>query len=310
MFRTCRPRQHSIAIALTVLFTGVTESHAAVDENRLWLPKTYTRLQSRLLLSAQAAEKTERCAEVIGGRLNIDQSNDDGAYFVITCRDAYRRSYTLGYWSPESGGEPIKVREQAVTPLPEEMAARRAKQQAAAKAKAEEAAKEQAAASNATPLPTDDPNWGVHGWGDREWYELKEGETVERKTDEITEEQRPPEEQKQEDPDWGLDNWGDREWYEIDDDSGDQPPALSVAPTIEEGWRLCEKAIAEKTALMLDVKVLNREKAIQEGVEVDDTVSFSVFVDAKNPIGVALKYMAECTVSLYRDVRVELRPRK
>jgi len=80
------------SLLLSVMLTsGVT--HAAIDENRLWLSRTRVQLRPLLLAAAQFAEKTEECVEVVSGELDLPRSTDDAPVFRIVCRNAAGFTY-------------------------------------------------------------------------------------------------------------------------------------------------------------------------------------------------------------------------
>ena len=62
-------------------------AHAAIDENRLWLPRTHVQLRPDLLAAAQFAEQSEECVEVLSGELDSSRSTEDAPVFRIVCRN-------------------------------------------------------------------------------------------------------------------------------------------------------------------------------------------------------------------------------
>ena len=84
----------------------------AVTEDDVWVPKRYTIAKHKLLSTAVEAERTERCARVIEGRMSVEKSTAEAYYFIITCRDKKRTSYNLSYSYQVSGAMPILLNEQ------------------------------------------------------------------------------------------------------------------------------------------------------------------------------------------------------
>ncbi len=74
----------------------------AVDPGVLWLPKKYSDARPKLMRAARDAENMERCKVVIAGEMIVSKNTSDEYYFVITCRDAGRRSYNLSYQYPRT----------------------------------------------------------------------------------------------------------------------------------------------------------------------------------------------------------------
>lgn len=91
----------------------------ALDDSRLWLPKSYQTFYVSLVNAALAAEETDRCVTVLEGTLDLDQSTPERPVFRILCRQESGVSYnemvdgtdykTLttpaskdSYWSEES----------------------------------------------------------------------------------------------------------------------------------------------------------------------------------------------------------------
>lgn len=94
-------------------------SAVALDESRLWLPKSYRSHYVSLVNAALAAEQIERCVTVLEGTVDLDQSTPERPIFRILCRQPSGVSYnemvdgadyqTLttpasgdSYWSEES----------------------------------------------------------------------------------------------------------------------------------------------------------------------------------------------------------------
>lgn len=91
----------------------------AVDTNKLWLPKKYQSITPKLLQAALEAESSERCLSVIAGEMIIRKNSESHYYFVITCRDQDKRTYTLSYRYPVSGTAIDLVAEQLSAELRE-----------------------------------------------------------------------------------------------------------------------------------------------------------------------------------------------
>jgi len=72
---------------------GVPGSLSALDENRLWLPKSYERIYLDLKRSAEAAESLDRCVTVLRGTIDFEQSTKAHPIFRIQCRQANGRTY-------------------------------------------------------------------------------------------------------------------------------------------------------------------------------------------------------------------------
>ncbi len=68
---------------------------AALDESRLWLPKSHNGLQVKLFKAAKLAESFPACIEVMSGTLMLDASTPERPVFKIICRNEDRRTYTV-----------------------------------------------------------------------------------------------------------------------------------------------------------------------------------------------------------------------
>ncbi len=64
-----------------------------LEDDRLWLPKSYQKYYLPLVSSAQAAESIDRCMEVIEGTIDLEQSQPDHPIFRIVCRQENKMSY-------------------------------------------------------------------------------------------------------------------------------------------------------------------------------------------------------------------------
>lgn len=84
----------------------------AVDAKRMWLPKKYASAKPKLLAAARDAESTERCQTVVAGEMIVRKNTAENYYFVITCRDANRKTYNLSYQYPVVGNAPDLIAEQ------------------------------------------------------------------------------------------------------------------------------------------------------------------------------------------------------
>lgn len=93
----------------------ITTNVLAVDDNRLWLPKKYKYALDSLRSTAMHAESTERCVSVLRGKLHIKKSTAEAYHFIITCRDANRKSYNIPYTYLVEGGVPDAVEDVRVT---------------------------------------------------------------------------------------------------------------------------------------------------------------------------------------------------
>ncbi|TQV80142.1 hypothetical protein FKG94_10770 [Exilibacterium tricleocarpae] len=67
----------------------------AIDDSRLWLPKSYEHYFPKLRKAARTAAQTERCESVLQGQLHRERSRPDHPVYRITCRDSERISYTV-----------------------------------------------------------------------------------------------------------------------------------------------------------------------------------------------------------------------
>ena len=109
-----------IAVALSLLLLSIN-THA-VKAGRLWLPKKYQFAMVKLENTAYHAETSERCIEVIGGKIDHSKSSMDNFHFVITCRDSKRRSFNMVYNYPADAGQPeLLVEQKRPEPEPEEL---------------------------------------------------------------------------------------------------------------------------------------------------------------------------------------------
>lgn len=97
-------------VLLTVALVSTT-AHA-VKPGRLWLPKNYQYAMGKLENTAYLAGTTERCTEVVAGKIDHSKSSADNFHFVITCRDDKRRSFNMIYNYPADAGAPELVFEQ------------------------------------------------------------------------------------------------------------------------------------------------------------------------------------------------------
>lgn len=102
-----RLRQLSL---IALLFTGSWAY--AVDQERLWLPKSYSELKPKLLAAAQQAEASDRCITVTAGEMIVSKNTTEDYYFLITCRDQHGNTYSLSYLSPVMGDAPTLLAEQ------------------------------------------------------------------------------------------------------------------------------------------------------------------------------------------------------
>lgn len=73
-----------------LLYSGAA---LAVDESRLWLPKTYHSKYIDLVKAAAAAENLERCVDVLEGTIDLSQSTKQHPKYRILCRQPNGRSY-------------------------------------------------------------------------------------------------------------------------------------------------------------------------------------------------------------------------
>lgn len=70
----------------------------AVDVSRLWLPRSQWVLEQDLILAAERAELTDRCAEVLSGKWLQSASTPERPVLIIICRDSITsRSYYRKY---------------------------------------------------------------------------------------------------------------------------------------------------------------------------------------------------------------------
>ncbi|MBC6905691.1 hypothetical protein DWB84_09505 [Saccharophagus sp. K07] len=74
------------SVALCCLALLFTNAALALDKERLWLPVKYQSLYLSLVKAAETAETLDRCAAVVEGTLDIDQSTPDHPIYRILCR--------------------------------------------------------------------------------------------------------------------------------------------------------------------------------------------------------------------------------
>lgn len=74
--------------------TLICASTLALDEERLWLPRSYQTLYLSLVDSALAAESLERCVDVLDGTIDLAQSTKDKPVFRIRCRQENGKTYS------------------------------------------------------------------------------------------------------------------------------------------------------------------------------------------------------------------------
>lgn len=84
----------------------------AVDSGRLWLPAHYQSAMPKLQAVAALAENSQRCVEVVTGKMLLNKSTAEHYYFLITCRDTTNRTFNLSYRSPTAEGPPVLAAEQ------------------------------------------------------------------------------------------------------------------------------------------------------------------------------------------------------
>lgn len=69
-------------------------SHAfALDQERLWLPTKYQTLYLPLVKAAEAAEALDRCATVMEGTIDLEQSRPERPIYRVLCRQENGRTY-------------------------------------------------------------------------------------------------------------------------------------------------------------------------------------------------------------------------
>lgn len=106
-----QPRKWTLFfLALTISL--VASSAHAVKAGRLWLPKKYHYAMVKLENTAYLASQTERCTEVLAGKMDQSKSTAGNFHFVITCRDDKRRSFNRVYHYPSDASAPVLVLEQ------------------------------------------------------------------------------------------------------------------------------------------------------------------------------------------------------
>lgn len=84
-------RVHKISAGLVLLL--FCEFAAAIDAERLWLPRSDQKYYLNLVQSAAAAEALPRCQTVLEGTIDKEQSQPEHPIFRILCRQANGRSY-------------------------------------------------------------------------------------------------------------------------------------------------------------------------------------------------------------------------
>ncbi|MBR9911858.1 MAG: hypothetical protein GYB33_16055 [Gammaproteobacteria bacterium] len=68
---------------------------AALDNNALWLPAKYQKLQPKLRQAALKLEATDRCDRLLRGSLHESSQGLDGAVFLLVCRDTEFKTYAV-----------------------------------------------------------------------------------------------------------------------------------------------------------------------------------------------------------------------
>ena len=88
------PRQKLKVVMCSVAFLGLTSSSAAeVDQTRLWLPSNYARLFLDLKQAAAVSQGLEKCATVLSGTIDLEQSTAERPIYRILCRQINGKSY-------------------------------------------------------------------------------------------------------------------------------------------------------------------------------------------------------------------------
>ena len=80
----------SLLIGSLLLCAGSID---ALDENRLWLPKSWQRLYLDLKSAALNVEAMERCDTVLEGTVDIDRSTEEQPIFRIRCRQRSGKTF-------------------------------------------------------------------------------------------------------------------------------------------------------------------------------------------------------------------------
>lgn len=105
-------RQSWVVILLVFSVALAASTAYAVKAGRLWLPKKYQYAMVKLENTAYLAGTTERCTEVLAGKMDHSKSSADNFHFVITCRDDKRRSFNMIYDYAIDANAPVLVLEQ------------------------------------------------------------------------------------------------------------------------------------------------------------------------------------------------------
>jgi hypothetical protein len=80
-------------LSIIVCLVCATQTSAAVDASRLWLPQSHENLQEDLVHAAKAAEELDRCTTVLEGTLDAEQTKPGKPVYRILCRQSDGRSY-------------------------------------------------------------------------------------------------------------------------------------------------------------------------------------------------------------------------
>lgn len=89
----CKAKYLKVVAVASMLLTAVPTQVSALDESRLWLPKSHERIYLNLKKSAEAAEALDRCHSVVRGTIDLTQSTKEYPIFRIMCRQANGRTY-------------------------------------------------------------------------------------------------------------------------------------------------------------------------------------------------------------------------
>lgn len=82
----------SVSFSLGMAF-AIQNTVNAVESDVLWLPKKYASHYENLIKAAEAAEAIDRCVEVVGATIDIEQSKPNHPKYRILCRQEDRRTY-------------------------------------------------------------------------------------------------------------------------------------------------------------------------------------------------------------------------
>lgn len=300
----CRARL-TVCLWLVLPLLCVLPSTAvlALDPSRLTLPKRYYQYWSDLVTVARAAENTERCREVLQGRL-LPIKQDEPLRFLIVCRDRDKNSYNLQYGLQE--GKPQLLAEQATllnpqdTPVSEPAVAEQGTEAVAEEDEwgdweSWEAVEQPQLATESGELegaPESEPD----EWGDWESWEAIANDPS------LTDTQSEPEQPAAED-EWG--DWGD--WDSVMGNKAEivTEDGRTLPVTRETAWQLCLESIEKRVATMLAVTMDPQQHDFTQEKN-PLRYRFQLPFTAENPRGDLLRFVADCELSVQQGIQVNI----